>query len=75
MGFMAPTPSDQLSIVVTALVSYNRPVIFLGCFLVVFAATYLFTKKNALIAFLVSAILTLLLIVFFTISALSSVRY
>jgi len=75
MGIQAPSSSDQFTLVVSSLISYNRPLIILAVSILLGAVAYFVTKKNLALSILTLVLTGLLVSGYFVLTATSSIRY
>ncbi|OGM03398.1 hypothetical protein A2715_02820 [Candidatus Woesebacteria bacterium RIFCSPHIGHO2_01_FULL_39_32] len=75
MGIQAPTRSQEMQLILSSLVSYNRPVYLLLTFAVSFVVVYFLSKKNILWAILGAILITSLEAFYFATTFVSNVRY
>lgn len=83
MGIQAPTTQDILAAILTALLSYNRPVILFIIFILSLITTLVITlwltKKKVLISLVISLIVssgaTFLTALYFVITYIGKIRY
>lgn len=75
MGFQSPTGNDYLVLALTALISYNRPLILLVVFVLSFAISYYLSKKKVPLSLLISVSVTLLVGLIFIFYSFSQIRW
>ena len=75
MGIRAPSDAEKTAVVVSSLVSYNRPVYLILTFVLALAISYLFSKKNIKLSFVVAISATVLEALYFIISSILAVRF
>lgn len=75
MEIQVPGAGEYQAALLTALLSYNRPLILSAIFVLVLIATYSLSKKDLLISLIVSAIATLAIAFYFVITYFSNLRF
>jgi hypothetical protein len=75
MGIQAPSGNQSSIMVMSALTSYNRPLIIALIFLATLVTTYFLSKKNISVSIVVSSVLVILIALYFIFSFTSAVRY
>ena len=75
MDIQAPARSDFEILSLSALASYNRPLILALIFLATLVITYFLSKKNIAVSIVVSFVVVILIGLYFVFSFTSAVRY
>jgi len=75
MGIQAPGANEYPTATLTALLSYNRPYLLIGIFMLVFVITYLLSKKNLSLSLIFAATVTSIVAFYIVINYSSNLRF
>jgi hypothetical protein len=75
MRIMVPSSTDRISLILSALTSYNHPVFLVSLFLVVFVTVLVVWKKTVKLSVYLALASTFALAIYFIISFASRVRF